>query len=171
MSVVSLQYLALLWIGFSSEGLPSNRFVLLKEITDEGFIFFTNYGSRKASDIAANQHVALTLYWCPLRRQVRIEGRAEKIPKEDSLNYFRQRPRPSQIGALASQQSSRIVSRTHLDEIERALMAELGEEKPVPLPNWGGYLIRPSLVEFWQGQSDRLHDRIVFRKGPNVEKV
>lgn len=156
---------------YFSEGFPSNRFVLLKDIRDEGFTFYTNYGSRKAADIASNDKVALTIYWCPLRRQVRIEGRAEKISKEESLRYFHQRPRPSQIGALASEQSTKIPSRAYLDKIEKDLIAELGEDKPVPLPNWGGYLIRPSCIEFWQGQSDRLHDRIVFRRGLGVEKV
>ncbi|XP_005184820.1 pyridoxine/pyridoxamine 5'-phosphate oxidase isoform X2 [Musca domestica] len=153
-----------------SDGCPSNRFVLLKDISDEGFTFFTNYGSRKAQNIASNPNVAMTLYWCPLRRSIRIEGVAEKIPQEDSLKYFHERPRASQIGALASEQSSRIPSRKHLDEIEKKIKQELGDDKAVPLPNWGGYLIRPKLIEFWQGQTDRLHDRIVFRKYSGVEK-
>lgn len=150
-------------------GFPSNRFVLLKDVLDEGFTFFTNYSSRKAQDIAGNPNVAMTFYWLPLRRSIRIEGTAEKISKEDSLKYFHERPRASQIGALASKQSSKIPSRDHLDEIEAKLKIELGDDKPVPLPNWGGYLIRPKLIEFWQGQSDRLHDRIRFRK--EAEKV
>ncbi|TMW46983.1 hypothetical protein DOY81_007930, partial [Sarcophaga bullata] len=153
-----------------SNGCPSNRFVLLKDITDEGFTFFTNYGSRKANNIAVNPNVAMTLYWCPLRRSIRIEGSAEKISCEDSLKYFHQRPRASQIGALASEQSTKIPSRQHLDEIEKKIKAELGDDKEVPMPNWGGYLIRPKRIEFWQGQTDRLHDRIVFRRGENVEK-
>ncbi|XP_013118351.2 pyridoxine/pyridoxamine 5'-phosphate oxidase [Stomoxys calcitrans] len=154
----------------NSKGCPSNRFVLLKDVTADGFTFFTNYGSRKASDIENNNNVAMTLYWCPLRRSVRIEGTAEKIPKEDSLKYFHERPRASQIGALASEQSSRIPSRQHLDQIEKKIKQDLGDDKEVPLPNWGGYLIRPRLIEFWQGQTDRLHDRIVFRKHAGVEK-
>lgn len=113
----------------------------------------------------------MTLYWCPLRRSVRIEGTAEKIAQEDSLRYFHQRPRASQIGALASEQSCKIPSRQHLDVIEKKIKEELGNDKPVPLPNWGGYLIKPKLIEFWQGQTDRLHDRIVFRKHVGVEKV
>ncbi|CAD6995987.1 unnamed protein product [Ceratitis capitata] len=151
-------------------GKPSNRFVLLKDVTDDGFRFFTNYGSHKAQDIACNPNVAMTIYWLPLRRQIRIEGVAEKIPQEDSLAYFHQRPRASQIGALASEQSTRIPSRTHLDEIEQEIKAKLGPDGEVPLPNWGGYLIRPHTVEFWQGQTNRLHDRIQFRRGPDIER-
>ncbi|XP_054742562.1 pyridoxine/pyridoxamine 5'-phosphate oxidase isoform X1 [Anastrepha obliqua] len=154
----------------NKDGKPSNRFVLLKEVTDDGFRFFTNYGSHKAQDIACNPNVAMTIYWLPLRRQIRIEGVAEKISKADSLAYFHQRPRASQIGALASEQSSRIPARQHLDEIEREIKAKLGPDGEVPLPNWGGYLIRPETIEFWQGQTDRLHDRIQFRRGPEVEK-
>uniref|UniRef100_D3TMT2 pyridoxal 5'-phosphate synthase n=1 Tax=Glossina morsitans morsitans TaxID=37546 RepID=D3TMT2_GLOMM len=153
-----------------SKGCPSNRFVLLKEVSPDGFTFFTNYGSRKANDMATNPNVAMTLYWCPLRRSVRIEGKAEKIPITDSLKYFHQRPRASQIGALASEQSTRIPSRHHLDVAEQKLKDDLGDDKEVPMPNWGGYLIRPQLIEFWQGQVDRLHDRIVFRRGSDVDK-
>lgn len=154
----------------NKDGLPSNRFVLVKEVTQDGFIFFTNYGSRKAKDIESNPNVAITFYWCPLRRSVRIEGEAEKISHADSLSYFHQRPRASQIGALASAQSTLIESRKQLDEIEAKIKAELGTNE-VPLPNWGGYLVRPRLVEFWQGQTDRLHDRIRFRKGSKTEEV
>uniref|UniRef100_A0A1B0FMS3 pyridoxal 5'-phosphate synthase n=2 Tax=Glossina morsitans morsitans TaxID=37546 RepID=A0A1B0FMS3_GLOMM len=154
----------------NSKGCPSNRFVLLKDVSSDGFTFFTNYGSRKANDIATNPNVAMTLYWCPLRRSVRIEGKAEKIPVADSLKYFHQRPRASQIGALASEQSTRIPSRHHLDVAEQKLKDDLGDDKEVPMPNWGGYLIRPQLIEFWQGQVDRLHDRIVFRRGSDVDK-
>lgn len=106
----------------------------------------------------------MTLYWCPLRRSVRIEGIAEKIPYDDSLKYFHQRPRASQIGALASNQSERIPNREYLDKIENDIKIKLGSNDPVPMPNWGGYLIRPTVIEFWQGQTDRLHDRIRFRK-------
>lgn len=154
----------------NKDGFPSNRFVLLKDVTSEGFTFFTNYGSRKAQDIASNPNVAMTLYWCPLRRSVRIEGIAEKISRDESLAYFRQRPRASQIGALASEQSSRIPSRMHLDKIEAEVKANLGNDGEVPLPNWGGYLIKPHTIEFWQGQTDRLHDRLRFRRGDGVEK-
>ncbi|KAH8243295.1 hypothetical protein KR032_006385, partial [Drosophila birchii] len=153
----------------SADGKPSNRFVLVKEATAEGFTFFTNYGSRKAADIAANPNVAISFYWLPLRRSVRIEGVAEKISREDSLKYFHQRPRASQIGAAASPQSQQIPSRSYLDEVEAGIKQKLGADGEVPLPNWGGYLVRPDLIEFWQGQTDRLHDRIRFRRGVGVE--
>ena len=144
---------------------------MLKDVTDKGFTFFTNYGSRKAKEIACNPNVALTFYWCPLRRSVRIEGVAEKIPHEESAAYFKVRPRASQIGALASDQSTCIPSRQHLDLIESEIKAKLGDTEDVPMPNWGGYLIRPRQIEFWQGQTDRLHDRIRFRKGESVAEV
>ncbi|KAH8382181.1 hypothetical protein KR009_002174, partial [Drosophila setifemur] len=153
----------------SSSGKPSNRFVLVKDATAEGFTFFTNYGSRKADDINSNPNVAISFYWLPLRRSVRIEGVAEKISQEDSLEYFRQRPRASQIGAAASPQSQQIPSRGYLDEVEAGIKAQVGADGEVPLPNWGGYLVRPDLIEFWQGQTDRLHDRIRFRRGAGVE--
>ncbi|XP_023175728.1 pyridoxine-5'-phosphate oxidase isoform X2 [Drosophila hydei] len=152
----------------NAAGKPSNRFVLVKEATAEGFTFFTNYGSRKAEEIASNANVAIAIYWMPLRRSIRIEGIAEKISKEASLKYFHERPRASQIGAAASPQSQRIRSRSYLDEVEAGIKATLGENGEVPLPNWGGYLVRPSLIEFWQGQTDRLHDRICFRRGAGV---
>ncbi|XP_030374423.1 uncharacterized protein LOC115623992 [Scaptodrosophila lebanonensis] len=152
-----------------AEGKPSNRFVLVKEATAQGFTFFTNYGSRKADEIACNPNVAIAIYWLPLRRSIRIEGVAEKIPESDSLKYFHQRPRASQIGAAASPQSQRIPSRDYLDAVEADIKKKIGPEGEVPLPNWGGYLVRPNLIEFWQGQTDRLHDRIRFRRGSGVE--
>ncbi|XP_058823048.1 pyridoxine/pyridoxamine 5'-phosphate oxidase-like [Topomyia yanbarensis] len=148
----------------SRDAFPSARFVLLKDVTDQGFTFFTNYESRKAAELAENPNVALAFYWLPLRRSVRIEGTAEKISREDSETYFHQRPRASQIGALASPQSKPIPSREYLDQKEQAIVDELGPDGVVPLPNWGGYLVRPRAIEFWQGQTNRLHDRIRFRR-------
>jgi pyridoxamine 5'-phosphate oxidase len=111
----------------------------------------------------ANPNVAATIYWLPLKRSVRIEGSVTKVPREESLKYFHSRPRASQIGAAASPQSQAIPSREYLDEIEAGIKKQVGENE-VPLPNWGGFLITPRVVEFWQGQTNRLHDRIRFRK-------
>lgn len=146
------------------EGFPSNRYVLLKGFDTQGFTFFTNYASRKADDMASNPNVAVAFYWLPLRRSVRIEGTVSKVSREESETYFHQRPRASQIGALASPQSQVIPNREHIDKIEDDIKKELGEDGTVPLPNWGGYLISPKMIEFWQGQTNRLHDRIRFRK-------
>lgn len=106
----------------------------------------------------------------PLRRSIRIEGLVSKISREDSETYFHQRPRASQIGASVSPQSRQIPSREFLDEKESAFKESLGEDNEVPLPDWGGYLLKPHTIEFWQGQTNRLHDRIRFRRGANVEK-
>lgn len=146
------------------EGFPSNRYVLLKGFDERGFTFFTNYASRKADDMELNPNVAVAFYWLPLRRSVRIEGSVTKISREESETYFHQRPRSSQIGALASPQSQIIPSREYIDKIEDEIKQKLGESEEVPLPNWGGYLINPRTIEFWQGQTNRLHDRIRFRK-------
>uniref|UniRef100_A0AAG5CNM8 pyridoxal 5'-phosphate synthase n=1 Tax=Anopheles atroparvus TaxID=41427 RepID=A0AAG5CNM8_ANOAO len=148
----------------TKDAVPSARFVLLKDVTDEGFTFFTNYESRKADELAQNPNVALAFYWLPLRRSVRIEGSAERISRDASEAYFHQRPRASQIGALVSPQSKPIPNREFLDKKEKAIKEELGPDREVPLPNWGGYLVRPKAIEFWQGQTNRLHDRIRFRK-------
>uniref|UniRef100_U5EHA4 pyridoxal 5'-phosphate synthase n=1 Tax=Corethrella appendiculata TaxID=1370023 RepID=U5EHA4_9DIPT len=155
----------------SANGFPSARFVLLKSCTEKGFTFFTNYDSRKAKEIAENKKVALAFYWLPLRRSIRIEGTAEKISHSESEEYFHQRPRASQIGALASPQSQPIPSRGYLDEIEKNIVDKLGENEVVPMPNWGGYLVIPHRIEFWQGQTNRLHDRICFKKANNDDVV
>ena len=145
-----------------ADGRVSARTVLLKYFGNDGFVFFTNYESRKAADIAANPRVALLFPWLALERQVRIEGAAERISKTDSLAYFLKRPHGSQLGAWVSQQSAVISSRSLLeqkmDEIKRKFAA--GE---VPLPSfWGGYRVRPDAFEFWQGRSNRLHDRFRY---------
>lgn len=112
----------------------------------------------------SNPNVAVAFYWLPLRRSIRIEGSVNKLSREESETYFHSRPRASQIGALASPQSQIIPSREHIDAIEDEIKAKLGDGAVVPMPNWGGYLISPRTVEFWQGQTNRLHDRIRFRK-------
>jgi len=147
-----------------ADGAPSVRMVLLKGFDERGFVFFTGYGSRKGRDVAANPRAALLLYWDPLGRQVRIEGPVERTSPAESEEYFRSRPRPSQIAALASRQSGVLESRDELDARYAALEAELAEED-VPLPEaWGGFRVRPESYEFWQHRENRLHDRLRYRR-------
>jgi pyridoxamine-phosphate oxidase len=145
-------------------GRPSVRVVLLKEITDTGIQFFTNYESTKGQQLAANPVAAVTMHWPYLGRQVRMIGDVEKTSRDVSEAYFHSRPRGSQIGALASRQSCQVDSRDELDREARELTEKL-EGQDVPLPeHWGGYHLVPTEVEFWQGRLDRLHDRIVYSK-------
>lgn len=137
---------------------------MLKGCNSDGFTFFTNYGSRKAKELEENPCAALTFYWMPLRRSIRIEGDVEKVSAAESEEYFHQRPKASQIGALASPQSLVIPNREHLDKIEEEIKSKLKPDEPIPMPHWGGYLVKPKSIEFWQGQTNRLHDRIRFRK-------
>lgn len=148
----------------NDKGFPSARILLLKEIRDQGFIFYTNYQSRKGEDIMATGKAAVVFWWEPLRRQIRIEGDISKIDEVDSKAYFSSRPRGSQIGAWVSEQSSVIDSREELDSKLDAYIAQFGDE-PIPKPpHWGGYIVNPSCIEFWQGGERRLHDRIRFRR-------
>ncbi|HEY1024381.1 MAG TPA: pyridoxamine 5'-phosphate oxidase [Sphingobacteriaceae bacterium] len=148
----------------TADGKPSARIVLLKGFDDNGFIFYTNYLSRKGKEIAKNPYASLVFYWHELERQVRIEGTIEKLSKEESERYFHSRPKDSQIGAAASPQSQVINNRKELEEKWEAL-EEKYHNKEVPKPSyWGGYIVKPQIVEFWQGRPGRLHDRIMFRK-------
>jgi pyridoxamine 5'-phosphate oxidase len=151
----------------SAQAEPSIRIVLLKYFDREGFVFFTNYESRKARQIAENPQVALLFFWSALERQVQILGTAKRIPTADSLKYFATRPRGSQIGAWCSQQSSAISSRKML-EMKFEEMKRKFFNREVPLPSfWGGYRVFPHSFEFWQGRTNRLHDRFLYCRQEN----
>jgi len=146
----------------SSEGFPSGRVLLLKGVEDSGFTFFTNYNSAKAKDMKANSNASMTFFWSELEQQVRIAGVIEKLDSVISDSYFYSRPRASQISAVASNQSDKLENRDDLiQEVNR--LEKLYENKKVPRPeNWGGYVLKPVKVEFWQGRTSRLHDRFLY---------
>ncbi len=146
----------------SPDGIPSTRIVLLKDYDEKGFVFFTNYESRKAHALGVHPRASLLFYWAELERQVRVDGAVEKVPTAVSEKYFHSRPRDSQLGAWASPQSHVIPDRAYLD----AQFAELKKQydgKTIPCPpHWGGYRLVPAAVEFWQGRANRLHDRFEY---------
>lgn len=156
----------------TSDGKPSVRFVLLKGFGEDGFVFYTNYGSRKAAEMDANPEASLIFHWPILQRQVRLEGRVERVTREESEAYFQSRPRGSQVGAWASAQSEVLEGRRALEERVRKYEREF-RGKEVPLPSfWGGYRLKPRSIEFWQGRANRLHDRIKFlREGEGWDRV
>ncbi len=155
----------------TNDGKPSSRMVLLKSFDDQGFVFYTNYGSRKASELDANPFASLLFFWPILQRQVRIEGRVERVGREESSAYFRTRSRGSQIGAWASDQSAKLDSRRTLESRSKDLKSNY-EGREIPLPEfWGGYRLTASKIEFWQGRLFRLHDRIVFEQSDGSWKT
>ena len=157
-----------------ADGAPSSRMVLCKHADADGFVFYTNYGSRKARELDANPRVSLLFPWHPIGRQVRVEGTASRVPAAESAAYFATRPRGAQVSAWASRQSSVIQSRAELEGwVAEAEAQFLEAEVPLP-PHWGGYRVRPESVEFWQGRGSRLHDRLRYVRddaGWRVERL
>ena len=159
----------------NEQGKPAVRIVLLKGFDESGFVFYTNYESQKGRELAHHPQAALVFFWQELQRQVRIEGTVKKVSKKISIEYFQSRPKGSQIGAWASPQSQVIESREVLEQNVESLQKRYANDSVLPKPpQWGGYLVRPLKIEFWQGQLSRLHDRICYTKKRgkwNIERL
>ncbi|MGA8050655.1 MAG: pyridoxamine 5'-phosphate oxidase [Burkholderiales bacterium] len=155
------------------EGTPAARIVLLKGLEDGGFVFYTNYASRKGRELAARADACVVFLWSELERQVRIEGRVTKVAATDSDAYYDSRPLGARLSAWASEQSERVGDRAELERALEAAERRFGERPPRP-PHWGGYFLRPSAIEFWQGRANRLHDRLLYRShgsGWTIERL
>lgn len=151
-------------------GKPSSRVLLLRDVSDNGFSFFTNYSSRKAKEINDNSNVCMNFFWPRMERQIRINGRIKKLSEQASDDYFNSRPYESRIGAWSSPQSTVISSRDVLEQAVDDLKKKFPNEVPRP-ENWGGYIIQPEQVEFWQGRASRLHDRFLYTYENSIWKI